>query len=88
MCPIFKHLTTHLVCVGLAYVAKENSRGGICQNELNTGIVTTLNYGRRVAPQVTVLTFAHEVGHNFGSEVSVTVITPQVTLINAKLNFQ
>ncbi|CAI8036894.1 Disintegrin and metalloproteinase domain-containing protein 10 [Geodia barretti] len=54
--------------LGLAYVAKENSRGGICQNELNTGIVTTLNYGRRVAPQVTVLTFAHEVGHNFGSE--------------------
>lgn len=59
--------------LGLAYVAKQGSRGGICQEELNTGIVTTLNYGQRVPPAVTVLTFAHEAGHNFGSEVSATI---------------
>ena len=56
--------------LGLAYVAKEGSRGGICETALNTGIVTILNYGQRVPPLVTVLTFAHEAGHNFGSEVS------------------
>ena len=40
------------------------------QRTLNTGIVTLLNYGRRVPTGVTTITFAHEAGHNFGSEVS------------------
>ena len=56
--------------LGLAYVAKQGSAGGICENRFNTGIVTILNYRQRVPTQVTVLTLAHEVGHNFGSEVS------------------
>ncbi|WAR29091.1 ADA10-like protein [Mya arenaria] len=34
---------------------------------LNTGIVTVLNYGTDVPSAVSYVTFAHEVGHNFGS---------------------
>ena len=37
---------------------------------LNTGIVTTLNFGKQVAREVSYLTFAHELGHNMGSNVS------------------
>ena len=53
--------------------------GGICDNPitqngiqktLNTGIVTNLNFARQIPPSLSVLTFAHEVGHNFGSNVS------------------
>ena len=57
--------------------------GGICERwkeyqeahqrvhkSLNTGIVTLINYGTPVPPKVSTLTFAHEVGHNFGSPVS------------------
>lgn len=69
--------------VGLAYVAAQppsNNAGGICdilrtfsggvQQTLNTGIVTSLNYGRGIPPSLSALTFAHECGHNFGSNVS------------------
>ena len=55
------------------------SPGGICERyqtfaggvrkTLNTGIVSLLNYGRRVPTGVSALTFAHEAGHNFGSQV-------------------
>ena len=58
--------------------------GGICERwkeyqeahqrvhkSLNTGIVTLINYGTPVPPKVSTLTFAHEVGHNFGSPVSI-----------------
>jgi len=70
--------------LGLAWVGS-NSRaaGGICEKfkqykengqnvwkSLNTGIVTLVNYATRVPPKVSILTFAHEVGHNFGSPVS------------------
>lgn len=57
--------------------------GGLCERRkrftegsqqiyksLNTGIVTTVNYGKEVPSKVSQLTFAHEVGHNFGSPVS------------------
>lgn len=56
--------------LGLAYVAQRGATGGICARSLNTGIVTLLNFGRRVPENVNILTFAHEIGHNFGSFVS------------------
>lgn len=67
--------------LGLAWVGSPSgAAGGVCeryktireqgrtvQKSLNTGIVTLINYARRVPPRVSHLTFAHEVGHNFGS---------------------
>ncbi|XP_077569691.1 disintegrin and metalloproteinase domain-containing protein 10 [Stigmatopora nigra] len=62
--------------LGLAWVASGSS-GGICEKHrlysdqkrksLNTGIVTVKNYGSHVPPKVSHITFAHEVGHSFGS---------------------
>lgn len=55
------------------------SSGGICEKSklysdgkrksLNTGIITVQNYASHVPPKVSHITFAHEVGHNFGSPV-------------------
>ncbi len=67
--------------LGLAWVAQApgGNRGGICEDRvtlnigprhLNTAIVTMLNFGRRQPRSVTVVTTAHEIGHNFGSPVS------------------
>ncbi|KAK3597919.1 hypothetical protein CHS0354_042260 [Potamilus streckersoni] len=67
--------------LGLAWVgAPSQASGGVCEKfkqymegskgvkkSLNTGIVTTINYGKEVPSSVSMLTFAHEVGHNFGS---------------------
>ncbi|XP_052265783.1 disintegrin and metalloproteinase domain-containing protein 10-like isoform X5 [Dreissena polymorpha] len=67
--------------LGLAWVGSPGgASGGLCEKNkvfseggqsvrksLNTGIVTTINYGKEVASKVSQLTFAHEVGHNFGS---------------------
>uniref|UniRef100_H3CVB6 Disintegrin and metalloproteinase domain-containing protein 10 n=1 Tax=Tetraodon nigroviridis TaxID=99883 RepID=H3CVB6_TETNG len=64
--------------LGLAWVgAPTGSSGGICEKSklysdgkrksLNTGIITVQNYGSHVPPKVSHITFAHEVGHNFGS---------------------
>ncbi|XP_035670320.1 disintegrin and metalloproteinase domain-containing protein 10-like isoform X3 [Branchiostoma floridae] len=64
--------------LGLAWVGSASgSSGGICEKykkysdgkykSLNTGIVTIHNYGSHVPPKVSHITFAHEVGHNFGS---------------------
>ena len=66
--------------LGLAWVAQPSggNRGGICEQRvrlgvgerfLNTGIVTTLNYGQTQPRSVTEVTVAHEFGHNFGSPV-------------------
>lgn len=62
------------------------SSGGICEKSnlysdgkrksLNTGIITVQNYGSHVPPKVSHITFAHEVGHNFGSPVSVIITDP------------
>lgn len=59
------------------------SSGGICEKSklysdgkrksLNTGIITVQNYASHVPPKVSHITFAHEVGHNFGSPVSATI---------------
>lgn len=67
--------------LGLAWVGSaSSSSGGVCERHkefpeggqqvsksLNTGIVTVINYGKAVPARVSQLTFAHEIGHNFGS---------------------
>ena len=66
--------------MGLAWTAEPPGgiRGGICeprltlsvgQRNLNTAIVTFLNYGNRQPRPVTIITMAHQFGHNFGSLV-------------------
>lgn len=62
------------------YSPSTGSSGGICEKSklysdgkrksLNTGIITVQNYASHVPPKVSHITFAHEVGHNFGSPVS------------------
>ncbi|KAK3787925.1 hypothetical protein RRG08_020372 [Elysia crispata] len=78
---IFTHRDFTRGTLGLAWVgAREVASGGICERHksyveatttvpksLNTGIVTTVNYGKAVPARVSQLTFTHEVGHNFGS---------------------
>ncbi|XP_020898884.1 disintegrin and metalloproteinase domain-containing protein 10 [Exaiptasia diaphana] len=62
--------------LGLAWVGDITNAGGICEKmrtfqngkkSLNTGVVTFINYGKAVPQRVSEITFAHEVGHNFGS---------------------
>lgn len=65
--------------VGLAWVGNSDEYGppgGICQTQLslsggslnlNTALVTLLNYGSRVPSYRAALTVAHEFGHSFGS---------------------
>ena len=73
--------------LGLAWVAQApgGNRGGICEDGinlnvgtryLNTAIVTLLNYNQRQPRPVTVITVAHELGHNFGSPVSLFIPLP------------
>eukprot|EP01137_Pigoraptor_chileana_P003694 Opistho-2@44258 len=79
--------------LGLAYLSFTDRTGGICAKfspvrlstgdammSLNTGLVTTLNFGRRVSTVVTEITFAHEAGHNHGSkhdnDASVNCVNP------------
>lgn len=67
--------------LGLAFVAKPSQNGGICDNmqgdkTLNTGVVTMVNYNQRISNAAATLTFAHETGHNFGSEHDMGACNP------------
>lgn len=64
--------------LGLAWVGEAGgAAGGICEKatsfrdgktkSLNTGVVTFVNYNKKVLRKVSEITFAHEAGHNFGS---------------------
>ncbi|XP_063694959.1 disintegrin and metalloproteinase domain-containing protein 10-like [Bolinopsis microptera] len=63
--------------LGLAWVASvDGAPGGVCQKRqavggynrnLNTAIVSLINFGRYVGHAVSFITVAHELGHNFGS---------------------
>ena len=65
--------------LGLAWIGEPNKAGGICDMEravgnnkmkiYNTGVVTMRLYGRFTPPKVSEVTFAHELGHGFGSQV-------------------
>lgn len=67
--------------LGLAWIGdgKGSAAGGICdkyQNygggkvrSYNTGVVTMKLYGRFTPPRISEITFAHELGHGFGSQV-------------------
>uniref|UniRef100_A0A0B6ZP31 ADAM10 endopeptidase n=3 Tax=Arion vulgaris TaxID=1028688 RepID=A0A0B6ZP31_9EUPU len=73
--------------LGLAWVATPQSpNAGVCgkfnimrdsnnkvaKRSLNTGIVTLINFKQEVPARVSQLTFAHEVGHNFGAQHDAT----------------
>ena len=66
--------------MGLAWNAEPPGgiRGGICeprltlsmgQRNLNSAVMTFLNFGERQPRPVTIITMAHQFGHNFGSLV-------------------
>lgn len=70
--------------LGLAWIGDGdgNAAGGICdkhndyngkERSYNTGVVTMKLYGRFTPPRISEITFAHELGHGFGSEVSLRV---------------
>ena len=70
--------------LGLAWVAETELEipGGICSKKVlleeeheslsfNTALATLLNYGVRLHRKASVITVMHELGHSFGSEVSI-----------------
>lgn len=70
--------------LGLAWVGEPDleTHGGICSTRVlleeehealsfNTALATLLNYGVRVPRKASVITVMHELGHSFGSEVSI-----------------
>lgn len=66
--------------LGLSWIGKPSGPGGICEKykpytnkdkhiwkSLNTGVVSIVNYNKRIPQRVSEITFAHEVGHSLGS---------------------
>ncbi len=63
--------------LGLAWLASPTASGGACETtrvnsnnrnlSLNTGFVTLVNYNTRQPDKLSQITFAHEMGHAFGS---------------------
>ncbi|XP_046857676.1 disintegrin and metalloproteinase domain-containing protein 10-like isoform X2 [Xenia sp. Carnegie-2017] len=75
--------------LGLAWVAEPKGvAGGICETSklfqdgrkktLNTGLVTFINYNKQVPSRVSEITFAHELGHNFGAQHDSSECSSQV----------
>ena len=66
--------------MGLAYLAyRYGQPGGICDpyakygevwKTYNTGVITFQLYNREAPPLITEITFAHELGHSFGAQVT------------------
>eukprot|EP00057_Strongylocentrotus_purpuratus_P006255 XP_011660729.1 PREDICTED: disintegrin and metalloproteinase domain-containing protein 10 [Strongylocentrotus purpuratus] len=74
--PLSVCLSLSLFCLSIFVFPHQGTSGGICEKSsnfqgvyqsLNTGVVTIQNYGSTVASKVSHITFAHELGHNFGS---------------------
>ena len=65
--------------LGLAWIGSTSTDGGICskhrdygggkKRSYNTGLVTMKLYNQFTPPKVSEITFAHELGHGFGSQV-------------------
>lgn len=73
---MFTYRDFEMGTLGLAWTGDVRNAGGVCERyghyrgsmkSLNTGIVTLLNYGKFVPSIISHITFAHEIGHNFGS---------------------
>lgn len=68
-----KHVSIYISII-YAYIIDKHV--GICSGvdkkpiTYNTGLTSLLNYGQILPSTVTNIVFAHEFGHNFGSQVS------------------
>lgn len=86
---MFSSLGVNIYLLLFVFFSIPGSSGGICEKSklysdgkkksLNTGIITVQNYASHVPPKVSHITFAHEVGHNFGSPVSLQDVSDSCT---------
>ena len=65
---------------GICEIARKYSDGR--KKTLNTGVVTFINYNKVVPSRISEVTFAHELGHNFGAKVRM------ISLLFLKINVQ